>query len=121
MITNILAALLGLLFVTLNKMQSCKKDFKVANEQFVLKKFLNDELIAILMSLTFIILMAITVKEWINVKPIVEDYVTVIFALGGAIGSYAFLVFLGGSKKYIRGIVDKKTNIADGVEPKKDN
>jgi hypothetical protein len=121
MITNIVAALLGLLFVTLNKMQSCKKDFKVANEQFVLKKFLKDELIAMLMSLIFIILMAMTVKEWIHVKPIVENYVTVIFALGGAIGSYAFLVFLGGSKKYIRDIVDKKTNIADGITPKSDN
>lgn len=121
MITNIFAALLGLLFVTLNKMQSCKKDFKVANEEFVISRFFKDELIAILMSLTFIVLMAITVKEWIHVKPIVEDYVTVIFALGGAIGSYAFLVFLGGSKKYIRQIVDKKTNIADGIEPKTDD
>ena len=120
MYINIIAALLGLLFVTLNKIQSCKKDFKVANEKFVLKKFFQDELIAILMSLTFIVLMAITVKEWIHVKPIVENYVTVIFALGGAIGSYAFLVFLGGSKRYIRQIVDKKTNIADSVEPKKD-
>lgn len=118
MATNIFAALLGLLFVTLNKMQSCKTDFKVANEEFVIKKFFKDELIAILTSLTFIVLMAITVKEWINVNPIVEDYVTVIFALGGAIGSYAFLVFLGGSKKYIRKIIDKKTNIADGVETK---
>lgn len=120
MITNLIAAMLGLIFVTLNKMQSCKKDFKVANQEFVLKRFFKDEFIAILMSLIFIILMAITVKEWVHVKPIVEDYVTVIFALGGAIGSYAFLVFLGGSKKFIRQIVDKKTNIADGVTPKPD-
>jgi hypothetical protein len=41
--------------------------------------------------------------------------VTIIFALGGAIGSWAFLLFLGRSKKYIRGIVDLKTNIADGI------
>ena len=114
MLINLFAALLGLLFVTLNKMQSCKKDFKVANQEFVASKFFKDELIGILMSLTFIVLMAITVKEWIHVDARVENYVTVIFALGGAIGSYAFLVFLGGSKRYIRQIVDKKTDIADG-------
>lgn len=118
MITNIIAALLGLIFVTLHKMQSLKKDFAVANQEFVIKKFFKDELIGILMSLTVIILMAITVKEWVQVKPIVEDYVTIIFALGGAIGSWAFLLFLGGSKKYIRRIVDEKTNIADGVTQK---
>ena len=114
MLINLFAALLGLLFVTLNKMQSCRKDFKVANQEFVASKFFKDELIGILMSLTFIVLMAITVKEWIHVDTRVENYVTVIFALGGAIGSYAFLVFLGGSKRYIRQIVDKKTDIADG-------
>lgn len=114
MLINLFAALLGLTFVTLNKMQSCKKDFKVANQEFVVSKFFKDEFIGILMSIVFIVLMAITVKEWIHVKPIIEDYVTIIFALGGAIGSYAFLVFLGGSKRYIRQIVDKKTDIADG-------
>lgn len=118
MALNIFAALMGLLFVTLNKMQSVKKDFKVANQEFVLKKFFQDEFIGILMSLIVIILMAITVKEWIGIRKGTEDYVTIIFATGGAIGSYAFLVFLGGSKKYIRQIVDKKTNIADGIETK---
>ena len=115
MLINLVAGLLGLIFMTLHKMQSVKKDFAVANQPFVVKKFFKDELIGILMSLTVIVLMAITVKEWVKVKPIVADYVTVIFALGGAIGSWAFLLFLGGSKKYIRKIVDEKTNIADGI------
>jgi len=114
MILNFLAGFLGLLFVTLHKMQDTKKDFAVANQPFVVKKFFQEEFIAIAMSFVVICLMAITVKEWMQVSPKVADYVTIIFALGGAIGSWAFLLFLGGSKKYIRKIIDEKTNIADG-------
>jgi len=116
MLINIIAALLGLLFMTLHKMQSVKKDFAVANQNFVLKKFFEGELIGILMSLTVIVLMAITVKEWIGIKPQFENYVTIIFALGGAIGSWAFLLFLGTSRKYIRKIVDEKTNELDEMK-----
>lgn len=114
MIMYLLSGLLGLLFVTLAKMSSIKKDFEVANQQFVLKKFFEHEYIAISMSIVVILLMAITMEEWVNIKPQFVDYVRIIFALGGAIGSWAFLLFLGKSKQYIRKIVDEKTNIADG-------
>ena len=116
MITYLAAGLAGLIFVTLAKAQSLKKDFAVANQEFVWRKFWAGEMIGILMSLTFIILMAITMKEWIGIKPQFENYVTIIFALGGAIGSYAFLLFLGGSKKYIRKVIDEKTNELDSIK-----
>lgn len=115
MILNLIAGLLGLVFVTLAKANGLKKDFAVANQTFVWRKFWDGEIIGIAMSLVFITLMAITVKEWIGIKPQFENFVTIIFALGGAIGSYAFLLFLGRSKRYIRKIVDEKTNIADGI------
>lgn len=114
MINYLLAGLLGLLFVTLAKASSTKKDFEVANEIFVFKKFLANEAYAICMSVIVILLMAITINEWVDIKPQISDYVTIIFAMGGAIGSWAFLLVLGKSKKYIRKIVDEKTNIADG-------
>ena len=118
MLLNIIAALLGLTFVTLHKMQSVKKDFTVANQTFVIKKFFEGELIGIAMSLIVIVLMAITVKEWIGIKPQFESYVTIIFAMGGAIGSWAFLLFLGTSRKYIRKVVDEKTNELDAIKSK---
>lgn len=117
MITYLLAGLLGLLFTTLAKMQGVKKLFKVANEQFSVKKFFFDEWIGIAMSIVVILLMAITIKEWQGVNQQVDDHVTIIFALGGAIGSWAFLLFLGNSRKYIRKVIDVKTNIADGLPP----
>ena len=115
MIINLFAGLLGLIFMTLAKMQGVRKDFHVAGQSFIVKKFFEDEIIGIGMSLTVIVLMAISVQEWVNVSPKVADYVTIIFALGGAIGSWAFLLFLGNSKKYIRKIVDIKTNVSDEV------
>ena len=113
MIYYLLAGLLGLTFHVLAKMSSVKKDFQVANKGFYVKKFFEDEMISIGMSAVVILIMAITLKEWLSYKPGLENYVRLIFVLGGAIGSWAFGLFLGKSKKYIRNIVDEKTNIAD--------
>ena len=106
---NLFAGLLGLIFMTLSKMQSVKKDFDANKQPFVLKKFFSGEIIGIGMSFIVIILMAITVQEWVKVSPKVADYVTIIFALGGAIGSWAFLLLLGTSRKYIRKVIESKT------------
>jgi hypothetical protein len=114
MIIYLLCGALGLLFVTLAKMSSVQKDFEVANQTFVLKKFFQREMTGIGMSLVFIAIMAFTVGEWVNFKPIFADYIKLIFVMGGAIGSWAFMLFLGKSKKYIRNVIDVKTNIADG-------
>lgn len=113
MLNNFLAAILGLIFVTLAKMSSTKKDFESAGQPFLISKFLRDETIAIAMSVAFILLMAVTINEWVNVSKKVADYVTCIFGMGGAIGSWAFLLFLGRSKKYIRTVIDIKTNMVD--------
>lgn len=120
MILYLFAGLLGLIFATLAKAKSIQKDFVVANETFNFKKFLKDETIGICMSVVVILLMAITMQEWVYIKPRVKNFVTIIFALGGAIGSWAFLLILDNSKKKIRSIVDHKTNIADG-KTQKDN
>jgi len=37
----------------------------------------------------------------------------ILFVFGGAIGSWAFGYALGKSRKYIRNVIDIKTNIAD--------
>jgi len=113
MIINLLAGLLGLLFVTLAKMSATKKDFDAAGHEFKTDKFFRDEWIGIAMSVVFILIMSITIKEWIDISPKVSNFVTCLFAMGGAIGSWAFQLFLGKSKKYIRTVVDIKTNIVD--------
>jgi len=111
MLNYLAAGLLGLLFATFAKANSLQKYFESVKQPFVWKKFFEKEAIGIAMSITFILLMAITAKEWMDIKPYVTKFVTITFALGGAIGSYVFLLFLGGSKKYIRGVI--KSKLAD--------
>ena len=115
MILNLIAGLLGLLFVALARMSSLQKDFRVANQPFVYKKFVEGEFVSWLMSCVFILIMALTVDEWVTIKPETENYIRLIFVMGGAIGSWAFMLFLGKSKKFIRSKIDDKTNIADGL------
>lgn len=107
------SGLLGILFQVLAKMASLKKDFEVANQPFVTKKFFEREWIGIASSVCFVLIMAITLPEIITYKPIVEQYVRILFVFGGAIGSWAFGYALGKSRKYIRNVIDVKTNIAD--------
>jgi len=109
MLNNILVALLGLILVTLAKAQSVKKDFEAAKQVFVFRKFLSGESIAIAMSITVIIIMALTMSEWVGISPKVAGYVTLIFGLGGAVGSWAFLLAIGKSKDYIRKVIEFKT------------
>lgn len=113
MITYLLAGLLGLIFATLAKMSSVKKDFDSAGHPFQVKKFFRDESIGIGMSITFLLIMAITINEWSSYSETVNKFIISLFVLGGAIGSWAFLLFLGKSKKYVRNVIDIKTNIVD--------
>lgn len=113
MILNLVAGLLGLLFVALAKMSSLQKDFRVANQEFIYKKFVQGEIVGWLMSFVFILIMALTIDEWVSIKPDTENFIRIIFVLGGAIGSWAFMLFLGKSKKFIRSKIDQKTDIAD--------
>jgi hypothetical protein len=91
-------------------MLSVKKDFAAAQQTFVLRKFFEEESIGIAMSIVFIAIMALTMGEWINIKPIFKDLVRIIFVLGGAIGSWAFMLALGKSKTFIRDKIGEKIN-----------
>ena len=116
MAINLLCGLLGILFVVLSKMSALKKDFEVANQTFVTSKFFEKELVAILTSVVTVIIFAFVLPEVLNFKPILSNWVRGLFVVSGAVGSWAFSLFLGGTKKYIRKVVDLKTNIADGVD-----
>lgn len=109
----LLCGLLGMLFHVLAKMQTLKNDFRVANEDFVIAKFFKEEFIAMLSSVVFIVIMALVLPEILTFRPDIESYVRILFVMGGALGSWAFGYFLGKSKKYIRNVIDVKTNIAD--------
>jgi|DEB19_MinimDraft_2_1074335.scaffolds.fasta_scaffold222968_1 hypothetical protein len=112
----ILAGVLGIIFQTLIKIGSLKKDYKAANQVFTLKDFFNYDYPYILASVIVVFIMAILLPEIIKYRPGLENYLRALFTAGGAIGTQVLSYFFGKSKKYIRGIIDAKTNIADGKD-----
>ena len=121
MMLNLISGMLGLLFVALAKMSSLQKDFRVANQPFLYNKFVEGEWVGWMMSFIFILIMAITLPEWVTIKPETENYIRILFVMGGAIGSWAFMLFLGKSKKFIRAKIDVKTNELDEIKEKNDD
>lgn len=110
----LLAGLLGILFQVLAKMSALKKDFEVANQVFVPAKFFEKDWIGISSSVVSVLILAIVLPDILKVRPDLINLVRILFVMTGAIGSWAFSLILGGTKKYIRKVVDEKTNIADG-------
>lgn len=115
MINYLLAGLLGVTFFFLGQANETRKDFKAAGNQFVPIRFLKDELISISLHLVAVLILAITVNEWSIYSPTVQKYITCIFALGGIIGPWLISLISSSSKKYIRRIVDIKTNVSAKV------
>lgn len=113
MIHYLLAGLLGVIFCFLGLAKESKKDFKAAGHPFVFKNFLRDEQISIYMHVIVILIAAITVNEWGPKSGKFKDFITCIFALVGIIGPWLVSLISSGSKKYVRAVVDLKTNIVD--------
>lgn len=115
MINYLLAGLLGITFFFLGQANETRKDFKAAGNAFVPKEFLRNEFISILLHVVAVLILAITVNEWSTYSPVVQKYITCIFALGGIIGPWLISLISSSSKKYIRKVVDIKTNVAKEV------
>lgn len=113
MLNYLLAGLLGIAFFFLGLANETRKDFKAAGQPFVVKNFFRDEAINMMLHIVAILILAVTVSEWIYVHPKVKDFITCIFALGGIIGPWLISLISNKSKKYIRTVVDIKTNIVD--------
>lgn len=115
MINYLLAGLLGITFFFLGQANETRKDFKAAGNPFMPKRFFKDEFISILLHVVAVLILAITVNEWSTYSPVVQKYITCIFALGGIIGPWLISLISSSSKKYIRRVVDIKTNVAKEV------
>lgn len=113
MINYLLAGLLGISFFFLGQANVVRKDFKAAGQPFLPSKFLRDELISILIHVVAVLILAVTVNEWKSYSPVVQKYITCIFALGGIIGPWLISLISSTSKKYINKVVDIKSNIVD--------
>lgn len=113
---NLLAGLLGVLFLTLGRMNSLKKDAETANIEFSILKYFQREWIGIGSSLVSVVFWLIAFPEVSNKYPELTGLKLCSFFAMGVLGSWILQKVLGNTKAWIRGIVDKKTDIADKKE-----
>lgn len=116
MIQNLIAGLLGVLFMSVALAKTYQKNAVKANIEFSFRKFLAVEWLNLLGSLVGVLIWSFMYGEVSQKYPQIEGLVKTSFVVMGAIGSWALDYFFGRTKVWIRNIVDHKTNIADGVE-----
>jgi len=113
MIYNIISGQLGALICILLLARSYQKDFKVANMDFSVKKFINSEVINIILSLLTPFVLALIWEELSKKYPKIETLVRTMFFLVGLMGYWLIDLINSKTKKVVRTTVDEKTNIAD--------
>lgn len=112
-----LAGLLGIAFhLFAVKLPEIKKNSQAANHPLTKWEILKMESDNIIASVLGLLVILFIFSEVINYKPAIVNWARTLFATIGFSGSTLVLSFFGKAEKAIRQVVDKKTNIADGVE-----
>lgn len=112
----ILAGAAGVLFHSIAKAYSLQKDSQTANVRFsIWKDYIVKDFLSILLSFMSVAIWYLIFGEWVNRYPTLEGFALTSFVTMGGIGSYVIQLAMSRAKKKIRGIVDAKTNIADGM------
>jgi hypothetical protein len=117
----LLAGLLGVTLHSLGKAQSLIKDAKVANIDFTIKDYLKCDWLGICLSFGSVLLWLLLFEEASTKYPLIQDWVRVSFACMGFFGSYIIQRISSRGQKYIRNIVDGKTDIADAITGEENN
>lgn len=111
----ILLSLLGMLSHSLLKAMSLQKDYTVANKDFhVWTDYIKRDQLALLLSLITCFAWYFLFHEAASKIEQVSNFPRLTFFVMGGLGSYVVQLVFSVSKKYIRKVVDHKTNIADG-------
>lgn len=107
----------GVIFHSLLKLNSLRKDAAVGNIAFDCNRdYVKKDSVAILMSFLSVGIWYLVFGEVANKYPALDGFRRVSFVAMGAVGSYALQLLLGKAKSQIRKVVDKKTNELDGTE-----
>lgn len=116
-ITWFLCGILGLAFNVLVKLKALKARSQVANVKFSALSYFQDDYITLLLSVVAIIISLFCVRSAVIYKPELESYLNAIFIAIGYMGTSLITAFLSKAEDRINTIIDKKTDIADGIKP----
>lgn len=116
----VLMLLLGqALQLFLIKIPAVKERCRVANKVFSWSEWWNSDWNLVVATAVLGAMAIIGLDQIVHWKPEILDYVKWFFAAIGAFGSNLLLSKWSSFEKSLNTIIDKKTNIADGVEPPK--
>jgi len=111
----VIAGMLGMLFhVFVVKYPALKKRANDANLTLSVKKYLTTDWLSLLGSFLSVVIVVYVLDEIAKVRPEIMGYIKGLFIFIGYTGSSLIQSWLGKADKIIQGIVDIKTNIADG-------
>lgn len=108
----IIGAAIILFLVTIPELRSL---WAKSNERFSWKRYWQSDWNVVVGTILIGVLLIIGIDQLVNWKKGVLDYVKWFFAGGGAFLTPIIASKYGSAKKYILNVIDKKTNIADGV------
>lgn len=123
MITNALylqcfiGGILGiLLHIFAIKLPATMTRAKAANVPFTFKDYFASDWVAIGASVITVLIGVFALDELVGYQPNILDKIKFLFIFIGFTGSSIAIAALGKAGKFINGIVDVKTNIADGKD-----
>jgi hypothetical protein len=111
-----LVALIGFLLHTLIKLRSLSQKAKVGNIPFSVWQYFRDDSLSVAISLTSIVLAVYAADEIIGWHESLEGKSKVLFAFYGYVSNDIVSKVFGSYSKIMDRVIDKKTNIADGID-----
>lgn len=111
----VIACLIGNVFHVAAKVLALWKDHKTANVDFSLWQYLKDDKVPLMVDVIFSFGIIFLIDELLVHVAWLFKYLKIFFVLVGFGGSYLILYGLSKSQNKLREIIDKKTNIADGI------
>lgn len=108
-----IACLIGNVIHLAILLNSRSKDAKAANVDFSVSGFFNTEKFALFLDFVASMGLVYAADEIVD-SPWIMGKIKLGFILIGIGGSYVIMQLFGQSKKILRSVVDKKTDIADG-------
>lgn len=111
----LLAGLLGVFIHCLFKAKDLSDYANKANIKFTAKDYLKKDWFAVSLSLSSLAVWLLIFGEVGAKYPKILDYVIFSFVVMGWFGSYILQKVFSRGKSYISDVIDKKTNIADGL------
>ncbi len=114
----VLACLIGVIIQVVYKVIRMQNKAKIANEPFSFQQWIKDDVWTMLLNVLSPFVIVWLINEWLEFDERIAGKVKSIFVFVGFAGSQVIMGFLSVADKKFNKIIDNKTNIADGIEPK---